>query len=780
MKMEDMKPESYDHKQIEKKWQKIWEEQGIYKSSEDPSKPKCYVLNEFPYPSGDGLHIGHPRGYIAADVYSRYKRMNGYSVLHPFGWDAFGLPAENYAIKNKIHPSVAVTQNIARFRAQSDLMGFDFDWSREVNTTDPSYYKWTQWIFLQMWKKGLAYESNEPINWCPSCKTGLANEDLEHGKCERCGSVIEKKRIRQWVLSITKYADRLLDDLEELDWPENIKQMQRDWIGRSHGLVFKSKIRDTTLEIETFSAHYEQSYADTFIAIAPDHQILSKIIKGVSGEEELRGKIEEMNVKRLKEKYVQGEIEGVFTGRYAIDPLGGEDMPIWVANFVISEYGTGIVRCSKYDPRDLAFATKYHIPLRDAMVSHDAEHFVSKGLAKKSIMYKLRDWIFSRQRYWGEPIPLIHCQNKCGVVAVPDQDLPVKLPDVKNYEPTGTGESPLAVISEWVNVMCPICGGEGKRETNTMPQWAGSSWYWLRYMDPNNINSLVSNEKEKYWAPVDLYIGGNEHATRHLIYARFWHKFLFDIGAVSSKEPFKKRIATGIILASDNRKMSKRWGNVINPDDVIDKFGADTFRLYEMFLGPFSETILWNDDAIIGPRRFLERVWKLVTHTVIPQPADKSENIDSVHEIDKFIKKISENIENFKLNTTVSELMKVLNVLEGLEPSTYDLETFLKLLAPFAPHISEELWYTLGHQDSIHTSTWPVAKKGDGLNVEKVIAIPVQIDGKIRGSIYLEQETSEADARKIALHSRELAIWLKDKEMKKFIYKKGKVVSIVT
>jgi len=805
----------YDHKQIERKWQKIWEEQGIYKSSEDKSKPKFYVLNEFPYPSGDGLHVGHPKGYIAGDIYSRYMRMKGHSVLHPFGWDAFGLPAENYALKNKVHPREAVEQNIKRFRAQSDLMGFDYDWSREVNTTDPEFYRWTQWIFLQMFKKGLAYESNEPINWCPSCKTGLANEDLDRGKCERCGSAIEKKRIRQWVLAITKYADRLVDDLEELDWHESIKEQQRQWIGRSDGLLFKARVKDSKIELETFSAHYEACYADTFVVIAPDHHLLDDLIKGVQDEKKIRREIEDINVKRVQDKYAPGELEGVFTGRYLDDPLGNGHLPIWVANFAVTDYGTGIVKCSAHDPRDFAFAKKYNIPIKVVLVPSDpelrkrvenfevcysdikrgilleplnlsgktgaelrdliAEYVVENGWAKRVTMYRLRDWVFSRQRYWGEPMPLVHC-GKCGVVPVPEEELPVLLPEVKHYEPTGTGESPLASISEWVNVKCPKCAGAGKRETNTMPQWAGSSWYWHRYKDAHNDKMLVSKEAEKYWNMVDVYIGGAEHVTRHLIYARFWHKFLFDIGVVNTSEPFGKRVGTGLILASDGRKMSKRWNNVINPDDAIDRWGADTFRLYEMFLGPFSDTAAWNDEAIIGPRRFLEKVWRLMEK--VDKSSESAETNQSA--LASAISKISSDIEGFAFNTAISSLMILASKLNSNEKlSLGEYETLIKLLAPFAPHVSEELWSLLGHSDSIHTSNWPSPLVSGDILSDTIITLPVQINGKVRGMVYVSLVATEDEVKQLVTTNPALAKWLGDKPISKFVYKTGKVVSVV-
>ncbi len=819
----------YDPKKIEAKWQKIWAESGIYKSSEDQDRPKFYVLNEFPYPSGEGLHVGHLKGHIATDIYARMKRMQGYSVLHPMGWDAFGLPAENYAIKHKIHPREAVEQNIARFKSQLNLIGPDYDWSREINTTDPDYYKWTQWIFLQMFKKGLAYESNEPINWCPSCQTGLANEDLENGKCERCGSQVVKKPMRQWVLKITKYADRLLDDLEALNWPEFIKEGQRQWIGKSDGLLFKARVKDlpdgkagTKIELETFSAHYEACYADTFVVIAPDHALLDDLIKGVEGEKEIRNKVEEINIKRLQDKYKTGELEGVFTGRFLDDPLGNGHLPIWVANFAVTDYGTGVIKCSAHDEQDFAFAKKYNIPIKIVLVPQDqelkkrvenfevcysdmkngilleplnlsgktgaelrdliAEYVIENKWAKRVTMYRLRDWVFSRQRYWGEPIPLIHCDGKgspptggCGVVAVPESELPVKLPEVKHYEPTGTGESPLADIPEWVNVKCPKCGGKGRRETNTMPQWAGSSWYYLRFMDPHNEGVLVDKKIEKYWAGVDVYVGGAEHVTRHLIYARFWHKFLYDIGAVSTIEPFSKRIGTGLIHASDGRKMSKRWGNVANPDEVIERWGADTFRLYEMFLGPFADSVAWNDEAIIGPRRFLERVWKMVTQNSKRKTQNQSVDL----KISKYIRGISSDIENFKFNTAVSKLMILSRELENLVPNTYNLETFLKLLAPFAPHICEELWHQLGHTDSIHIQKWPQVSELTGVE-GNVINLRVQINSRIGGSIFVSSDSSEEEVKTVALSSPIIAKRLEGKQVLRVVYKPGIVLNVLT
>ncbi len=617
----------YNHSKIEKKWQDEWESNKTYQTSEDFSLPKQYILDMFPYPSGEGLHVGHPRGYIATDVYSRMKRMQGYNVLHPMGWDAFGLPAENFAIKNKVHPRVAVEKNIARFKEQLSVIGFDYDWSREINTTDPEYYKWTQWIFLKMFEKGLAYESFEPINWCPVDKTGLANEDVEEdGTCERCGAKVEQRPMRQWVLKITDYADRMLADLSMLpNWPEGVKEAQKNWIGK----------------------------------------------------------------------------ETDETGKTT---------------------------------------------------------------------YKMRDWVFSRQRYWGEPIPVVHCAD-CGVVGVPEKDLPVLLPEVESYEPTDTGESPLAGITEWVNTTCPKCGKEAKRETNTMPQWAGSSWYYLRYIDPKNKETLIDLKKEKAFMPVDVYVGG-DHATRHLIYARFWHKFLYDIGVVSTEEPFPRLEFLGFILAPDGRKMSKRWGNVINPDEMVERFGADAFRLYEMFIGPFENTVPWSTDGMVGTYRFLERVVK------ISQNLTKENSNPAAKIIHKTIAKISSDIESFKFNTAVSAMMVCLNDLEKVpDVSMEQFKIFLQLLAPFAPHITEELWRDLGEKTSIHLSKWPEADPG--LLIEEEMKIIIQLNGRLKGEIMVKFGISEDEIKKEAVNHESVVKTLEGKEPKNIIYVPGRLINIV-
>ncbi len=804
----------YDSKAIESKWKKRWDDDQIYRTSETSDKPKCYVLDMFPYPSGEGLHVGHPKGYIATDVYSRFQKMSGKEVLHPMGWDAFGLPAENYAIKNKVHPRVAVEKNIARYKEQLESIGFNYDWSREVNTTDPDFYKWTQWIFLKLYEKGLAFESHEPINWCPSCQTGLANEDLEDGKCERCGSVVEKRPMRQWVLRITDYAERLLADIDTLTgWPEHIKESQRNWIGKSEGLVFTAPVKDTDLTVETFSAHFEACYADTFVVIAPDHTFLNKLVEGTSQEKEVLDFAEQLVTKRAALGFKEEkESQGIFTGRYIVDPLGNGDLPIWVASYALADYGTGIVKCSAHDERDFAFAKKYNIPLKAVLFPDDAEeskrvkgfevcfadmtngilteptefngriahearqeiadYLEKNGFACRKTTYRLKDWVFSRQRYWGEPIPLVHCE-KDGVVPVPESELPVTLPEVEHYEPSGTGESPLANISEWVNTTCPKCGGPAKRETNTMPQWAGSSWYYLRYIDPKNENALVDKEKEAYWSPVDMYVGGAEHATRHLIYARFWHKFLYDIGAVSNVEPFMKLKSVGLILAEDGRKMSKRYGNVINPDDIVSEFGADALRVYEMFMGPFEQAIAWSTDGLVGGRRFLEKVARCA-----PRVTDALVSDDLAVVMNQSIKKIGEDIEGFRMNTAVSQLMILMNALEKeTEVPRVAYESLLRMLAPVAPFLAEELWEQLGHTTSVHLEQWPsfdVSKLTSG-----EVSIAVQVNGKVRGVLSCPQGTPEATVLALARGDQKIAPWVEKGSILRVVYIPDKVLNIV-
>jgi leucyl-tRNA synthetase len=815
----------YDHLKIESKWQKKWTSSKLYKSEENSSKPKYYVLDMFPYPSGDGLHVGHPKGYIATDIVSRMKRMQGYSVLHPMGMDAFGLPAENYAIKMKVNPKIGVAKNVIRFKEQLQILGLDYDWSREVNTTDPEYYRWTQWIFLQMFKKGLAYESYEPINWCPTCKTGLANEDVEDGKCERCGTVVEKKPMRQWVLKITDYAERLLNDLDAkkdvgndsnkllLNWPQSIVKSQKDWIGKSEGalITFKLEVakKDVKKSVDVFTTRPDTLFGVTYVVLAPENKLVGEFLNTISNKNEVEAYITRAkNATEIERSDATKEKTGVeLKGVTAVNPANGEKVPVWISDYVLADYGTGAVMAvPAHDDRDFAFAKKYKLAINEVISGGDIskQAYTSSGLivnsrqfngkSSDSILkditsfvggkwvtkYKLRDWVFSRQRYWGEPIPLVHCE-KCGVVPIPEKDLPVELPPVKSYEPTGTGESPLAAIDKWVNTKCPKCGGKAKRETNTMPQWAGSSWYYLRYMDPNNKKALVSLKNEKYWAPVDLYVGGAEHATRHLIYARFWHKFLYDIGVVSTIEPFIKLQNVGLIMGEDGRKMSKRFGNVVNPDEVVKTFGADTLRIYEMFMGPFDQQISWSTESMIGSRRFIEKVWKLAMR-VVSQSKQAVENtgpdVDRI--INKAIKKVSDDILNLGFNTAISALMIAMNDLEKMTVNRSQLELMLKLLAPFAPHMADELWNLLGNDRSIHISAWPAYDAS--LAMDSTARIGIQINGKLRASFEADINKAKNDEeymKSTALNHPDVQKWLAGQNIKKIIVVKGKLVSIV-
>ena len=781
--MNDDSRERYDPRSIEPKWQAFWDEHSTFRSERRAGREKIYVLDMFPYPSGEGLHVGHPRGYIATDIYSRHCRMRGKNVLHPMGWDAFGLPAENYALKNKVHPRQAVEKNIANFKSQLSKIGFDYDWSREINTTDPEYYKWTQWIFLQLFKKGLAYQSNESINWCPSCMTGLANEDLDGDLCERCGTKVEKKALPQWVLKITAYADRMLDDLSLLDWPLHIKEAQRNWIGKSEGAEIDFPLlQDSTLaqdsqgrtfsSIKVFTTRPDTLFGATYMVLAPEHALVRELLPEIKNKDEVLHYIAASAGKSDIERNAEGkEKTGVeLKGIKAINPANKEEIPVFIADYVFGGYGTGaIMAVPAHDERDLEFAKKFNLPIKDEPFV-DGKKITAQVGGRLTTMYKLKDWVFSRQRYWGEPIPIIHCP-KDGAVAVPEKDLPVLLPDVEAYEPSGTGESPLATITEWVNTTCPTCGGPAKRETNTMPQWAGSSWYYLRFMDPHNAQALVSKEHEAYWDPVDVYVGG-DHAVRHLIYARFWHKFLYDIGAVSVPEPFARLEFLGFILAEDGRKMSKRYGNIINPDDVVTQYGADTFRLYEMFIGPFENTTAWNTNAIVGTARFVERVWRL--HEKVadePVPA-----LDAV--VEQTVKKVNEDIEAFKFNTAVSQMMICLNAFEkeGRVCRT-QWEKFLQMLAPFAPHVADELWEALGHTESIHISTWPTADASKLVAARATIA--VQINGKVRGSIEIAADASEEEALAAARANLQVAAWLAKGQEVKAIYVPGRIINFV-
>ncbi len=773
--------EEYNPQKIEKKWQNKWTKDKIFKTKDGFKKPKFYVLDMFPYPSGAGLHVGHPKGYIATDIISRMKRMQGFEVLHPMGWDAFGLPAENYAIKNKVHPKIAVQENIKKFKNQLNKIGFDYDWSREINTTDSDYYKWTQWIFLQMFEKGLTYESFEPINWCPSCKTGLANEDLEDGKCERCGSDIEQKPIRQWVLKITDYADRLLEDLESVDWEDQIIEMQKNWIGKSCGADVDFKIDGTDKVIKIYTTRPDTLFGATFMVLSPEHPLVDEIIIDEQKVEIRKYQEKARKKSNLERTDLAKEKTGVFTGAYVINPVNNEKIPIWIADYVLMSYGYGaIMSVPAHDERDFEFAKKYKLPIVQIDLE-DKEKMIKwlekNKVGKRAVNYKLKDWVFSRQRYWGEPIPIIKCE-KCGNVAVPEKELPLKLPEVKSYEPTGTGESPLINIKEWVSTICPKCKGSAKRETNTMPQWAGSSWYYLRYIDSKNNKELVDKKKEKYWMNpngVDLYVGGAEHATRHLIYVRFWHKFLYDIGVVSTIEPFHRLFHVGLIVAEDGRKMSKRWGNVINPDDVIQEYGADSMRLYEMFMGPFAESVVWNTKGLVGMERFLKKVWKLQDKI-----KNSSQQIDQKLDrlVHQTIKKVTEDIENFKFNTAISQMMILTNEMEKQEElSVKDYQLLIILLSPFAPHISEELWERLGNKKSIFLEKWP--KYNSNLIKDEMFNLIIQINGKVRDRIEVEVGVSEDKVKEISLSQEKIKKWIKDKKIKKIIFVKDKLINIV-
>ena len=719
----------YDPKEIEKRWQEEWQKSGIYEAKDFSKKPKYYALVEFPYPSGEGLHAGHVRGYTAMDIISRKRRMEGFNVMFPIGWDAFGLPTENYALKTGKNPRVVTEERADNYRKQLKSLGLSFDWSREVNTTDPKYYKWTQWLFLKFLEKGLAYKAKMPINWCPKDKIGLANEEVVDEKCERCGTEVEQKEKEQWMLAITKYADRLHSDLDTVDYPERVKIQQRNWIGRSEGTLIKFD------DIEVFTTRPDTIRGATFVVVS--------------------------------------EKEDRFTGHYVMNPATKEKIPVWEAEYVMSSVGTGaIMGVPSDDERDMEFAKKYGLPIVENYKKAGFEDF-----GKKVTRFKLRDWVFSRQRYWGEPIPVIHCP-KCGIVPVPEKDLPVELPEVEKYEPGPDGESPLANIEEWVNVRCPKCSGKAKRETDVMPNWAGSSWYFLRYADPHNNKEFASIEKLKYWLGVDpagggvnWYNGGMEHTVLHLLYSRFWHKFFYDLKLVPTSEPYKKRTSHGIILAEGGEKMSKSKGNVVNPDTIMEQFGADTLRLYEMFMGPFEQAIAWNEDALVGPRRFLERVWRLKEKV-----SQRFSDSTLMHET---IKKISDDIESISFNTAVSALMIYVNALDKIEKvSQKEFETLLILLSPFAPHITEELWHSLGHKDSIHVQGWPEFNPKKLEKDEVVMA--VQVDGKVRGTLTISHNQSENEIRGIALSLPEVKKWLGNKEPKKVIVVPKKIISIVT
>ncbi len=767
--------EKYNHKKIEKKWQEKWEKDEPYKAEDFSNSPaggeKSYLLIEFPYPSGDGLHVGHPRPYIGMDVIARKRRAEGKNVLYPIGWDAFGLPTENYALKTGKHPKEVTKDNTDNFRRQIKMLGISFDWSREINTTDPKYYKWTQWIFLQMFKKGLAYKDKMPINWCLSCKIGLANEEVVDGHCERCGGETEKQDKEQWMLAITKYADRLDKDLDDVDYLEQIKTQQRNWIGKSEGAEIDFNIKESDKTIKVFTTRPDTIFGATYMVLAPEHNLVAELKSQIENFDEVEKYIRETSKKTEIERTAEGkEKTGVeLKGITVINLANDEEIPVFIADYVMVEYGTGaIMAVPAYDERDREFAEKFELPIVEAGLV-DKDEVIKKVNGEKVIKYKLRDWVFSRQRYWGEPIPIIHCE-KCGPVAVPESDLPVELPEVDDYKPTDSGESPLTKAEDWVNVKCPSCSGEAKRETDVMPNWAGSSWYYLRYADSDNDKVFADEKNLKYWTPVDWYNGGMEHTTLHLLYSRFWHKFLYDIKVVPTHEPYQKRTSHGLILAEGGEKMSKSKGNVVNPDEVVENFGADSLRLYEMFMGPFDQAIAWSTDNMVGVRRFIEKVWRL---------NEKVKDTESSLVLDSAIKKVGEDIEAMKFNTAISQMMILVNEMEKKEEvSKADYETLLVLIAPFAPHVAEELWTKLGNETSVLTEKWP--EYDESKMVEDTISIAVQVDGKVRADIEISIDEDEEKVKEKALEEDNVKKWTEGKNIEKVMYIKGKIVSIVT
>lgn len=796
----------YNPQKIEKKWQKKWAGQKLYQARDFDKKPKKYLMVEFPYPSGDGLHVGHVRSYTALDALARQKRMQGFNVLYPMGWDAFGLPTENYAIKTGIHPVKVTEDNIKVFKKQMNSLGLSFDWSREINTTDPKYYKWSQWIFLQFFKKGLAYQAKMPINWCPSCKIGLANEEVISGKCERCGTQTEQRTLKQWLLKITTYADRLIDDLEKVNYVEKIKKQQINWIGRSYGTEIDFPVIGGKSIITVFTTRADTIFGITAMIIAPEHPLLEKLTTPENREKVKQYVLASKKKSEFERTQLDKEKTGVFLGSYCLNPVNQEKVPVWVSDYVIATYGGGAVMIvPAHDKRDYQFAKKYDLEIREVISGGDIskEAYVDYGklvnsgdfnglssqeaikkitdwltrnkAGRKTVQYKLRDWIFSRQHYWGEPIPIIHCQ-KCGAVAVPDKDLPVELPHVEKYQPTDTGESPLAAIKDWVNTKCPQCGGTAKRETDTMPNWAGSSWYFLRYVDPENDKELADYKKLEYWMPVDLYNGGMEHTTLHLLYSRFWHKFLYDLKKVPTAEPYQRRQSHGIVLAEDGRKMSKSFNNVIRPDEVIKEYGADTLRTYEMFMGPFDQMINWSTKGVQGCFRFFNRVWQMFNdQQKIGSKADK-ELLSKLH---RLIKKVSDDLEAMKFNTAIAAMMEFVNAWG--EPkkvlSKKEAKIFLRLLAPFAPHITEEIWEQMDNKKSIFLEKWPLAD--EKIAQEQTWQLIIQINGKVRDRMEVKKDITEAEVKELVLAQEKVQKWLDTKKPKKIIYIPNRLVNLV-
>ena len=801
--------EVYNHKVVEKKWQKVWDDEKAFAATNDYSKPKYYALVEFPYPSGQGLHVGHPRPYTALDIVARKRRMQGYNVLYPMGWDAFGLPTENYAIKNKIHPKIVTENNVKHFKEQLHSLGYSFDWDREINTTDPNYYKWTQWIFLKLFKAGLAYKKEMPINWCTSCKVGLANEEVVNGVCERCGAPVVRKVKSEWMLKITEYADKLIEGLNDVDYIERVKVSQKNWIGRSTGAEVDFQIKDTEDKLRIYTTRCDTLFGVTYMVVSPEHPYLDKYKDQIKNWDEILAYREQASRKSDFERaeLAKDKTGVAIDGLTAINPVNGKEVPIWVSDYVLMSYGTGaIMAVPAHDERDWEFAKKFNLPIIQVVAKNGEEVDVNevaftdvatgvlinsdflnglevkdakekmisfleeKGIGQAKTNYKLRDWIFSRQRYWGEPIPIVHC-DKCGYVPIDESELPLLLPEVESYMPTDNGESPLAAMTDWVNTTCPCCGGPAKRETDTMPQWAGSSWYFLRYTDPHNDKALASPEALKYWLPVDWYNGGMEHTTLHLLYSRFWHKFLYDQGVVPTPEPYQKRTSHGMILGENGEKMSKSRGNVVNPDDIVNEYGADTLRTYEMFIGAFDLAASWSEDGVKGCRRFLDRVWKL--QDLMTEEEGYSKDLET--KMHQTIKKVSNDFENLKYNTAIAAMMAILNDFYKKGSITKgELKTLIILLNPVAPHITEEMWQAIGCEGRVYQQTWP--EYDEAKTVESSVEIAVQINGKVKGTLGIQKDDPKDEV--IAKAKEVIADKLTGNIVKE-IYVPGRLVNIV-
>ncbi len=801
--------EVYNHKVVEKKWQKVWDDEKAFAATNDYSKPKYYALVEFPYPSGQGLHVGHPRPYTALDIVARKRRMQGYNVLYPMGWDAFGLPTENYAIKNKIHPKIVTENNVKHFKNQLHSLGYSFDWDREINTTDPNYYKWTQRIFLKLFKAGLAYKKEMPINWCTSCKVGLANEEVVNGVCERCGAPVVRKVKSEWMLKITEYADKLIEGLNDVDYIERVKVSQKNWIGRSTGAEVDFQIKDTEDKLRIYTTRCDTLFGVTYMVVSPEHPYLDKYKDQIKNWDEILAYREQASRKSDFERaeLAKDKTGVAIDGLTAINPVNGKEVPIWVSDYVLMSYGTGaIMAVPAHDERDWEFAKKFNLPIIQVVAKNGEEVDVNeaaftdvatgvlinsdflnglevkdaqekmisfleeKGIGEAKTNYKLRDWVFSRQRYWGEPIPIVHC-DKCGFVPIDESELPLLLPEVDSYMPTDNGESPLAAMTDWVNTTCPCCGGPAKRETDTMPQWAGSSWYFLRYTDPKNDEALASPEALKYWLPVDWYNGGMEHTTLHLLYSRFWHKFLYDQGVVPTPEPYQKRTSHGMILGENGEKMSKSRGNVVNPDDIVNEYGADTLRTYEMFIGAFDLAASWSEDGVKGCRRFLDRVWKL--QDLMTEEEGYSKDLET--KMHQTIKKVSNDFENLKYNTAIAAMMAILNDFYKKGSITKgELKTLIILLNPVAPHITEEMWQAIGCEGRVYQQTWP--EYDEAKTVESSVEIAVQINGKVKGTLGIQKDDPKDEV--IAKAKEAIADKLTGNIVKE-IYVPGRLVNIV-